>query len=178
MLTVDIETSNEKLTLAERINQKFDKKQRVYRKGNYSFRIFFPSLEFGWEFFFLFQYLAVNIHENEPVKKPKEKKAVLDVHESRKKRLQNKTSHVANLLAFLTISFLFTTVPYSTFYAMGLNNIVSDQNLKNIVVGILTVLQYTRHSANFLIYLFTSTIIKREIRKIIVEIKKIIIPKI
>ena len=90
---------------------------------------------------------------------------------NRNKRLQNKTSHVANLLAFLTISFLFTTVPYSTFYALGLN-FGSNQNLKNTVVGILTVLQYTRHSANFLIYLFTSTIIKREMKALFADIKK------
>ncbi len=111
-----------------------------------------------------------------PKLKKEKKKKELGVQAKSKKRLQNKTSHVANLLAFLTVSFLFTTVPYSTFYALGLN-FESNQNLKNIVVGILTILQYTRHSANFLIYLFTSTIIKREIKKIVEELKKKVISK-
>ena len=79
-------------------------------------------------------------------------------------KLKAKGFDVANLLLFLNISFLFTTVPYSTFYALKLN-LTINQEYKEIIINILALLQYARHSANFLIYLITSSIIKKEIKK-------------
>jgi hypothetical protein len=133
--------SDIKITFRERIVQTFNKKKRVYKD-------------------------RVNIHENES-----KSSQALKQHAKNSKRLQSKTSHVTNLLLFLTVSFFFSTVPYSTFYALRLN-IYEDVKTKNIVVGILTLLQYTRHSANFLIYLFTSSVIKAEINEIISRMKR------
>ncbi|RNA21334.1 hypothetical protein BpHYR1_028645 [Brachionus plicatilis] len=79
------------------------------------------------------------------------------------RKLYSKGSHVANLLLFLTVSFFFTTVPYSMFYALKLNVTLNEKS-KQAVVGFLTLLQYMRHSSNFLIYLLTSTILKNEVK--------------
>lgn len=140
-------------TFRTRLSQRLDKSKRVYRKN-------------------------VNIHECE---KPKRKKSKLSRAKStdkslklqakRNKKMQSKGSHVTNLLLFLTVSFFFTTVPYSLFYALKLN-IDFDFKTRNIVIGILALLQYFRHAANFLIYLFTSSIIKNELKTIFQSIGK------
>jgi len=84
--------------------------------------------------------------------------------------MQNKSSQVQNLLLFLTISFFVSTLPYSMFYAMRLNFEITDKDVKDFWIGALSLLQYVRHSSNFLIYLFTSSIIYSEIQIIIKEI--------
>nr|QVK45783.1 G protein-coupled receptor [Proales similis] len=129
-------------TFRERLVQRFDKTKRVYRK-------------------------RVNLLEG------KAKDGALDVlklQAKRNKRAQSKTSHVARLLLFLTISFLFTTVPYSTYYALRLD--ISSYELRTIIVGVLALLQYARHSANFLIYLLTSSVIKNEVKQMIGSLKR------
>ena len=82
--------------------------------------------------------------------------------------MNSKRSQVANLLMFLTVSFFCTSLPYSMYYALRFNDdsYYSDLNIKRISIGVLSLLQYARHSANFLIYLFTSSIIRAEIRQI------------
>ncbi|CAF0860591.1 unnamed protein product [Brachionus calyciflorus] len=141
-----------KTPIKDLIIQKLDKKKRVYKK-------------------------SVNIQE---VAKSNVEQAstsvatsnmALAVHARRSKKMQAKGFHVANLLLFLTVSFFFTTVPYSTFYALKLNTNLEGKT-KSIVIGILTLLQYMRHSANFLIYLFTSSIIKNEINIIFLNFQR------
>lgn len=135
--------------LFDRLVQMFDKKKRIYRK-------------------------SVNLQSNVVGTRNSSIRfwnRTLALQAKRTKKMQSKGFHVANLLLFLTVSFFFTTVPYSTFYALRLN-VNMNLKAKNIVVGILTLLQYTRHSANFLIYLFTSSIIKHEIQVIFQNLKK------
>lgn len=108
------------------------------------------------------------------VKTPIDK--LLKIQAKRNKKLQSKGSHVTKLLMFLTVSFFFTTVPYSLFYALKLN-IDLDPKTRIQVVGVLALLQYLRHSGNFLIYLFTSSIIKFEIKSIFRSIIKCLVSK-
>jgi hypothetical protein len=134
------------LSLSQKFKQRFDKSQRVYRK-------------------------RVNIHESErttpmTASTASVKDKVLLNHARRSKKMNSKRSQVANLLLFLTVSFFCTTLPYSTYYALQINFVYPDQAIKHIAVGVLTLLQYARHSANFLIYLFTSSIIRAEIKQI------------
>lgn len=174
----------EKFTLRERIEQKFDKKKRVYKKtlnihmnDSSNSKLVnktspLSTTELATEF-------STNIIKD-PINSINSTNFTRDVttqQAKRNKKLQTKTSHVANLLLFLTVSFLFSTVPYSTYYALGIN-LNFDYKAKRIVVGVLTAMQYTRHSANFLIYLFTSSIIKSEMKKIIEEMYKFFRTKI
>lgn len=84
--------------------------------------------------------------------------------------MQNKSSQVQNLLLFLTISFFVSTLPYSMFYALRLNSFISNKEIKDIWTAVLSLLQYVRHSSNFLIYLLTSSIIYSELQIIIKEL--------
>jgi hypothetical protein len=85
---------------------------------------------------------------------------------------QSKGSYVKNLLIFLTLSFFFTTLPYSLIYATNLNETYFKVTYTgSIIKRCLISLQYTRHSTNFLIYILTSTIIQNEIKKCFQEIK-------
>ena len=84
---------------------------------------------------------------------------------------QSKGSYVKNLLIFLTLSFFFTTLPYSMIYASQLNDILIRSYSGNIIKRCLLSLQYTRHSTNFLIYILTSTIIQNEFKKCFKEIE-------
>ena len=88
------------------------------------------------------------------------------------KQQQSKGSYVKNLLIFLTLSFFFTTLPYSLIYATNLNETYFKITYSgSIIKRCLVSLQYTRHSINFLIYILTSTIIQNEIKKCFQEIK-------
>ena len=89
----------------------------------------------------------------------------------RAKKMQSKGSHVTKCM-FFTLSFFFTTVPYSLFYALKLNNELSNPTARNIVIGVLSLLQYVRHAGNFLIYLLTSSIIKNEMKAILQSLIK------
>jgi hypothetical protein len=104
--------------------------------------------------------------------KKKDAHSVLENSIKRSKRVHSKGSHVANLMLFLTVSFFLTSVPYSLFYALRLNFIITNQNAKNLAIGALTVLKYARHSFNFLIYLSTSSLIKSEVELVIRELQK------
>jgi hypothetical protein len=133
-----------------RIAGLFDKKKRVYKK-------------------------SVNIRRDEDEDKEvnnfaKNFTEILIVQAKRNKKQQSKGSQVANLLLFLTVSFVIATVPYSTFYALKLN-LNMDMDMRNVVVSVLSLLQYLRHAANFLIYLATSSIIKNEFKLIFNEWK-------
>ena len=149
-----IDLNNNKSTYRkyfDRISRIFDKRQRFYRK-------------------------SVNIQEIEQEKEENFVKNFTDVlikQAKRNKRQQTKGSQVANLLLFLTVSFVIATVPYSTFYALKVN-LDMDSKFKNIVINILSLLQYLRHAANFLIYLSTSSIIKNEIKLLYKELIKTI----
>lgn len=123
----------------DKLMMKFDKKKRVYRKNVNIQKMNFYSNK----------YPIVNFNKKKSVGLKKNTKGL----------------DVANLLIFLNISFIITTLPYSSFYALKLN-FFFNENYKKIIIGILTFLQYTRHSGNFLIYLITSSIIKNEIKKI------------
>jgi hypothetical protein len=128
----------------------FDKRKRVYRK-------------------------RVNIRKDEEEDKDennfvKNFTQVLIVQAKRNKKQQSKGSQVANLLLFLTISFVIATVPYSTFYALKLN-LNMDMVMRNVIINVLSLVQYLRHAANFLIYLATSSIIKNEFKTIFIECK-------
>lgn len=85
----------------------------------------------------------------------------------------SKGAHVTNTLIFLTISFFFTTLPYSMFYATDLNEILVTSDTGNLIKRCISSLQYIRHAANFLIYVFTSTIIQTEIRKALTELRNL-----
>lgn len=139
-----------KTSLSDKFKQLFDKKQRTHRK-------------------------RVNIHENESSlqmsviqSNTSVRDKVLLNHVKRNKKMNSKRSQVANLLLFLTTSFFFTTLPSSMYYALRLNQdeYYSDPNIKYITIGVLSLLQYARHAGNFLIYLFTSSIIRAEIKQI------------
>jgi hypothetical protein len=80
------------------------------------------------------------------------------------KRKQSKSSYIANLLIFLTISFFFTTLPYSMIYAADQNNLFNNNQSGLIAKRVLLSLQYIRHATNFLIYVLTSSIICNEIK--------------
>lgn len=155
-LTVTSENSI-RLTLSERVSQLFNKKKRTYRK---SVNVHSLSLQ-----------PQTSVSSSDKKRSIIINDRVLILQARRSKQMQSKGFHVANLLLFLTVSFFFTTVPYSTFYALKLN-LNLDLKSKNIIIGLLAILQYTRHSANFLIYLFTSSIIKNEIRVIIQNFKR------
>jgi len=100
----------------------------------------------------------------------KGKDKVLILCQKRSKKMQNKSSQVQNLLLFLTISFFVSTLPYSMFYALRLNSFINDKEVKDFWTGFLSLLQYVRHSSNFLIYLLTSSIIYSELQIIIKEL--------
>lgn len=138
-----------RLSLSQKFKQRFDKSQRVYRK-------------------------RVNIREvgsQVVTSTVSVKDKVLLNHARRSKKMNSKRSQVANLLLFLTVSFFCTTLPYSTYYALRINFVYPDMAIKQIAVGVLTLLQYARHAANFLIYLFTSSIIRAEMKQIYRNIK-------
>jgi hypothetical protein len=90
----------------------------------------------------------------------------------RDKEMKRKTGknshrlHITKLLLLLTISFFFTTVPYSLFYALRLNTEIVNYTLKTLIIGLLAILAYARHAFNFIIYLSISPVIKTEIRRI------------
>lgn len=143
-----IDTQTFRTNLNERIKQKLDKSQRIHRK-------------------------RVNIHRtNDSIQVNSSNTSVRDKvlinHAKRSRKMNSKRSQVANLLMFLTVSFFCTSLPYSMYYALRFNDdsYYSDLNIKRISIGVLSLLQYARHSANFLIYLFTSSIIRAEIRQI------------
>ena len=129
----------------------FDKRKRIYRKS--------VNLRKAEE---------KNDQESETFKKNFTE--VLLIQAKRNKKQQSKGSQVANLLLFLTLSFVICTVPYSTFYALKLN-LNMDSPLRNIVINVLSLLQYMRHAGNFLIYLATSSILKHEIKFIYRNLK-------
>ena len=81
----------------------------------------------------------------------------------------SKQTFVKNLLIFLTLSFFFTTLPSSMIYTTSLNDTFYKTNTGSILKRCLQSIQYTRHAANFLIYISTSTIIQNEIRKCFIE---------
>lgn len=141
--------------LKYRLSQRFDKSKRVYRK-NLDIRT-----------------INSKGSSNKP-KTPVDK--TLKLQAKKNKKLQSKGSHVTKLLMFLTVSFFFTTVPYSLFYALKLN-IDLDSKTRIQVAGVLALLQYLRHSGNFLIYLLTSSIIKFEIKSIFRNVIKCFISK-
>jgi hypothetical protein len=179
------EEFKEKFTLRERIEQKFDKKKRVYRKTlnihmNDSSELKLVKKTSPLNTTTLDSEFSTTNITKDPLSNINSMnftRQVTTQQAKRNKKLQTKTSHVANLLLFLTVSFLFSTVPYSTYYALGIN-LNFDYKAKKIVVGVLTAMQYTRHSANFLIYLFTSSIIKSEMKTIIEEMYKFFRTKI
>jgi hypothetical protein len=159
--TMNFENINSQRSLLSRcclnIAAIFDKRKRMYRK-------------------------AVNIRENDPLDGQNQQAntsssfaksftEVLIVQAKRNKRQQTKGSQVANLLLFLTFSFIVCTVPYSTFYALKVNIQLLDMYGRNVVINILSLLQYTRHAGNFLIYLSTSSILKNEIKCIIIDLR-------
>ena len=107
-----------KLTLKERIIQKFDKKKRVYRK---SVNIHLENtLELvsnnttqvnnATDNVFIDNQISYITNEiSMPISKPPTQQIEKTHGFKKNKSLQTKTSHVANLLLFLTVSFLFTT---------------------------------------------------------------------
>jgi hypothetical protein len=151
-LNTDDKDDERVLKCPDRVVSLFDKKKRVYRK-------------------------SVNIKREEEDEKEganfaKNFTEVLIVQAKRNKKQQSKGSQVANLLLFLTVSFVIATVPYSTFYALKLNLNLLNAESRNILINILSLLQYLRHAANFLIYLATSSIIKNEFKLIFNELKR------
>ena len=92
-------------------------------------------------------------------------------NKSVKQQSQSKGTYVKNLLIFLTVSFFFTTLPYSMIYTTTLNETYFKYHYGSIVKRCLVSLQYTRHATNFLIYILTSSIIQKEIKKFFEEVK-------
>ena len=131
------------LSIFNRISHKLNKSQRTHRK-------------------------QVNLQA------AKEKPAckVLVTSQKRIKHAHNKSTQVQSLLLFLTVSFFWSTLPYSMFYALRIHELLDyDRDIKNLLVGVLSLMQYLRHSANFLIYLFTSSIIRAELQVILSQFR-------
>lgn len=84
----------------------------------------------------------------------------------------NKGAFVTNLLLFLTISFICTTLPYSMYYATKANDNKTTSKSNLIIKRSLGLLQYLRHSTNFIIYVISSSIIRNEISSALEELKR------
>jgi hypothetical protein len=83
------------------------------------------------------------------------------------KSKKSKEAHVIKLLLFLTVSFVTCTLPYQVIFLGNMNSTLRQSDFGNIIRGFFTMAQYIRHAANFLIYIFSSSIIKQEIQFII-----------
>ena len=79
-------------------------------------------------------------------------------------RLKHGQQFVIRLLLFLTLSFLFSTLPSTIVYAFWRNEVL---NLKygRAFLNLLNTLQFSRHSSNWLIYIYSSSFIRDEFKK-------------
>ena len=91
---------------------------------------------------------------------------------SSKRHQHHKEKYVKNLLIFLTVAFFFTTLPYTVIYTTSLKDTFFQTSTGIIIKRCLQSLQYTRHAGSFLIYILTSSIIKKEINNCFNEIKQ------
>ena len=175
VLVAENDQYRERITIKQRLQRHFDKSQRSYRKSVNIAGIAGSGGDVGGGGGTVGggsqkdASKCVVIVENGACANSRTSSIVISTLR-RNTQLQTKTSHVTNLLLFLTVSFLFTTVPYSTYYAFR-PYIEFNLKARNIFVGVLAALQYTRHSANFLIYLSTSTILRNELKLVAIEIR-------
>lgn len=80
------------------------------------------------------------------------------------KKFKNGQRFVTRLLLFLTISFIFTTLPSTIVYAFWHGEILR-LNHGRVLLNLLNTLQFSRHSSNWLIYLYSSTFMRDELKK-------------
>lgn len=79
-------------------------------------------------------------------------------------RVKHGKEFVTRLLMFLTISFIFTTLPSTIVYAFWHQEILG-QKFGRLILNILNTIQFSRHSFNWLIYLYSSTFMRIELKK-------------
>jgi hypothetical protein len=88
----------------------------------------------------------------------------------------NKTAHfnlskfragqqfVTRLLLFLTISFFFSTLPSTIVYAFWHSEVTKHAHGR-IILNLLNTLQFFRHSSNWIIYVYSSSFMREEMKK-------------
>jgi hypothetical protein len=82
------------------------------------------------------------------------------------KRLKQGQQFVIRLLLFLTLSFLFSTLPSTIVYAFWRNQVLSLK-YGRVLLNLLNTLQFSRHSSNWLIYMYSSSYMRVEFKKCI-----------
>lgn len=80
------------------------------------------------------------------------------------KRLKQGQQFVIRLLLFLTLSFLFSTLPSTIVYAFWHNQVL-NMKYGRVFLNLLNTLQFSRHSSNWLIYIYSSSFIRDEFKK-------------
>ena len=80
------------------------------------------------------------------------------------KRFKNGQQFVTRLLLFLTISFFVTTVPSTIVYAFWHASILKYR-YGRIILNLLNTLQFSRHSFNWIIYVYSSSFMREEFKK-------------
>ena len=80
------------------------------------------------------------------------------------KRLKQGQQFVIRLLLFLTLSFLFSTLPSTIVYAFWHNQVL-NMKYGRVFLNLLNSLQFSRHSSNWLIYIYSSSFIRDEFKK-------------
>lgn len=81
---------------------------------------------------------------------------------------------ISKLLILLTISFGLTTVPYTFLYAI--RKVTGNRSFElNVMRRLLSSLQYMGHALNFLIYIYSSSNMRREIRVLFTKLEIILL---
>jgi hypothetical protein len=71
---------------------------------------------------------------------------------------------VTRLLLFLTISFIFSTLPSTVLYAFWHSEVIKQAHGR-IILNLLNTLQFFRHSSNWIIYVYSSSFMREEMKK-------------
>jgi hypothetical protein len=85
---------------------------------------------------------------------------------SNMKKIKNGQQFVTRLLLFLTLSFLLTTLPSTIVYAYWHTQIL-EIRFGRVFLNLLNTLQFSRHSSNWIIYVYSSSFMREEFKKCI-----------
>jgi hypothetical protein len=80
------------------------------------------------------------------------------------KRFKSGQNFVTRLLIILTLSFLLTTMPSTIMYAFYHRQILAIR-YGRVLLNLLNTLQFSRHGLNWIIYLYSSSYMREELKK-------------
>jgi hypothetical protein len=91
-------------------------------------------------------------------------KSASEISATNYKRFKSGQNFVTRLLIFLTLSFFFTTLPSTLIYAFYHQQILKLR-YGRVTLNLLNTLQFSRHGLNWIIYLYSSSYMREELKK-------------